>query len=55
MIITTTRIGQQIDITEQINALLLMDDLAAFMRQAGKRSDVFCPSSIFSCAGKGWP
>ena len=29
--------------------------LAAFMRQAGKRSDVFCPSSIFSCAGKGWP
>jgi hypothetical protein len=29
--------------------------LAAFMRQAGKRSDVFCLSSIFSCAGKGRP
>lgn len=34
MIITTTRIGQQIDITEQINALLLMDDLGTF-RQPG--------------------
>ncbi|MGF7213563.1 hypothetical protein GGE65_008209 [Skermanella aerolata] len=36
-------------------SLLLSKGLAAFMRQAGKRSDVFCPSSIFSCAGKGWP
>jgi hypothetical protein len=27
--------------------------LAAFMRQAGKLFDVFCLSSIFSCAGKG--
>ena len=30
-------------------------ELAAFMRQAGKLSDVFCPSSIFGCAGKSWP
>jgi hypothetical protein len=38
-----------------LHGLRHLDCLAAFMRQAGKRSDVFCPSSIFSCAGKGWP
>lgn len=37
------------------DALNRIEDLAALMHQAGKRSDVLCPFSTFSCAGKGWP